>query len=123
MVIKEEHKVAGLLAVALFSQLFLFSVALTNCSFQQEEFAMPSIFAPSQISATLNNKMNIIGENLNWSVSTAYSSVKPKVLSFLGLQGPQFTSNSTALAQQTVPDTAPQVLGAFTQNNAFNYSQ
>jgi hypothetical protein len=94
------HVVMPLLALAVVANLFLFSVAYTNASFNGTERALPNVFAPSQISQTLDNGLTVIAENLTWSVSTAVAEVKPMAVSFFGLEdykfgNPRYTALNT----------------------------
>ncbi len=119
---KEEHKVGSLLIVTLFSQMFLFSVAYTNATWDGAQNQPPDIFMPSQISQTFDKDLSIIADNLKWSLATSYESAKQPVLAFVGLDGYQYgAARSTVIMPATeLTDfsnmNTPQVLGAYTES-------
>ena len=132
MQIKEQHLVAPLLFVALFSLTFLFAVSYTSSSFTKEEVAMPDIFGPATISPAFDHVLSVIADNLSWSVTTAAVQVKSDlaqipVSKFFGVDNYQFGQpRYTALESNLSPSNIPNhgvVLGAFTVSPVYAAGQ
>jgi hypothetical protein len=118
---KEKFLTMGLLAVALFSQMFLFSVAYTNASFGETEVPVHQYFSPSSISATFDKDLNIIADNLRWSITVAAQQAKGPVLAFLGLDNYSYGQpRYTSLASSQELGSQPEVLGAYQVNPAYS---
>jgi hypothetical protein len=87
MQIKEHRLIMGLLALAVFSQAFLFSVSYTQASWTNTQRQLPDPFALNLISPAINTDVNQISDTLAWSVQTATQSVaqqvQPALSSFL----------------------------------------
>lgn len=87
MQIKEHRLIMGLLALAVFSQAFLFSVSYTQASWTNSPRQLPDPFALNLISPAINTDVSQISDTLAWSVQTATQSVvqqvQPVVSSFL----------------------------------------
>ncbi|GAC1413545.1 MAG: hypothetical protein NVSMB66_5670 [Candidatus Doudnabacteria bacterium] len=116
--------VLPLLAMAVMMNFFLFSVAYTNASFNGAERSLPSL-PQTQISQLVNDKVNIIADNLNWTVSTALAEVQPQVVAFMGLQDyrygmPRYSAvnSSSSVAEYALPVHSDRgaVLGASLEN-------
>ncbi len=99
--------VLTLLAAVLLINMFLFAVAYSNASFHGVERALPDPFAPAKISQQLDQGLNIVAENLNWSFSTSVALMQPKVVALLGLEGYSYQ------------EPQGQVLGASTVNPSY----
>lgn len=135
--IKEEYKVGLLLIAVLFSQTLWFSVVYTGASWNEQERQMPNLFQPVQISQKFDNDLSVIADNLHWSLATAYESAKQPVLSFIGVntdldQGyvaqPSFAfhhifRSNNSFAENSVSNSAPKVLGAFTSRSHATHSK
>ena len=134
---REKVLTMGFLGFALAAQLFLFEVAYTNASFNGSEYSIPNFLTPSQVvSVSFNNKLNIIAENLRWSVGTSTQVVQGQALAFLGIQPAnqlpvsnfavaklmtQPTPVTTAVASVNNFPSKPQVLGAYQVNPEYSH--
>jgi hypothetical protein len=94
MRIKEHHLIMGLLAIAVFSQAFLFSVSYTQASWTNVQRQLPDPFAANLVVPVLSTDLSQVSQAasaLPWSVTIASQSfvqqVQPAVHSFLN--GPQ----------------------------------
>lgn len=134
MQVKEQHLIAPLLFVALFSLTFLSMVAFTSSSFEKTEIGMPDINMLAAISPKLDATLDIIAENLAWTVTTAsheaaLSLAQVPVKEFFGLEDYQYGQpRYTALQTHTSRDRLPeeehgQVLGIYIVNPDFSAGQ
>lgn len=134
MQVKEQHLVAPLLFVALFSLTFLSMVAFTSSSFTKAEVAMPDINLVAMISPKLDTALNIISENLAWSVTTssheaALALAQIPVSQFFGLDNyqygqPRYTALQSHVSKDRLPEKEQgQVLGIYLVNPDFSAGQ
>lgn len=124
MSIKEEHLIAPLLFVALFSMTFLFCVAYTQASFNGSENAFPDTFSFQRIAPPVATFVNTIADNFVWSVETAHSAAAEElaqvhipVAEFFGLENYHYgATRYTALQSRPSYLDAPshgEVLGIY----------
>ena len=123
----DSHLVMPMLLAALFANFLLFSVSYTNASFSGVERALPN-FGLSQVSYQVDHTINLVVDNFAWAVNTTAAIVQPKVLAFLGLNDYSFGAMratslallSSAVAEQTMDASTPQVLGVSIVNPLFS---
>jgi len=118
-------------AVALFSQLLVLNVAYANASFESSGTPMRDYFSPaSLVSSNFANNLNVIADNLVWSVTTASQAAKQPVIAFLGIDQsysfgqPRYTSLASQASLNPMNlSSQPQVLGAYTAVSSIGASQ
>lgn len=127
--IQEQRVVLPLLATALVSMSFLFGVTYTNASWDGLERPVPELFSPRQISVSFDNTLNVIAENLAWSLSVsshvATESVTNATMAFLGIDENLYDTGPShyAIVRHKPVTLTGAVLGASVENTRVSQTE